>query len=671
MRAAVIALASLASVAPILAPGAAQAQFGARARVTPPIAAGSDVDPTASATTVELDDRPRALETTDEVLLEVPGARRRRVGGYGAFTSLSLRGAEAEHTQVLIGDVPLAGADGSAFDLSTIPPWLFDRVEVFRGGAPVWLGAGAIGGVLRLVPRSARGTRAEAVAGAGSWDLAQGRASATVDGRDASVTAIAGLTSSSGAYELALDRRGLTPGEDRVAHQSNAQLLEASGLLHARLRSAAGTFSIVALGLERTGGVPPPMLRWSEQLDSRRTQARGLFAVSGEWLEGGRPPEQADLAAWRAQIVASVGLERRRFSDRYGLVGQIPRDGDDRLARYTLRAATTFRIAEWLSASVVGVGSHEHFDPSDLLADHELAPSYRQGGTLAGELRAHGREGDLRWEIRGSGRIELLDVHTRDVRPDRADERNDALYAMPTARLAGVVEIVPGIAIQASAATATRAPGAIEIFGDGGLLLGNARLLPEQSRTIDGGVVLRGSAGPIAGSAEVRGFGLWMTDLIRPQLNTQHQITFANVGSAWTAGIEGSARVRFEDWVSLTGAITWLETRDETRGRELPFRPRLTAYARPAVHVPGIGPLDRASAYADLDYVAGAFGDPDNSTSIPEQLYLGAGISLEAFGGIARLDVVVRNILDARLVDLTERPLPGRSFAIQLALRTE
>ena len=184
-------------------------------------------------------------------------------------------------------------------------------------------------------------------------------------------------------------------------------------------------------------------------------------------------------------------------------------------------------------------------------------------------------------------------------------------------------------------------------------------------------MVLRGRAGPVSGSAEVRGFGLWMSELIRPRINAQHQVVFDNVTSAWTAGIEGSARARFEEWLSLTGAITWLETRDETLGRDLPFRPRLTAYVRPALHVPGIGPLDRVSAYVDLDYVSGAFNDPASTTPIPEQLYVGAGVSLEGFAGRVRIDLVARNLGDARLVDLTERPLPGRSFAMQIAVRTE
>jgi iron complex outermembrane receptor protein len=667
------ALASAAAfVGALGGPAPAAAQFGARARVEPPIAAGSDVDPTSSATTVDLDERPRALETLDEVLLQVPGARRRRTGGFGGFTSLSLRGAEAEHTTVVIGDVPLASADGTAFDLSTAPPWLFDRVEVFRGGAPVWLGAGGIGGVLRLVPRAAEGTHAEAVGAGGSFDLAQGRAGVGVGGRDVSWLAVAGLTHSGGRYPIAEDRMPLAPGStERV--QSNAQLLEAAGLVHARIRAGGGTMSFVGLGLERTGGLPPPEGRWTDRSIARRTHTRLLVAAAGEWLEGGRPASQADLAPWRLQVALSIGFDRRSTSDPRAEHGQVPRSTDERLARVQLRAAGTFRIAEWIDATAVALGWHDSFDPRDSLAGRTPRGSTRAGGALAIESRIHGREGDLRWELRPSGRFEAFEARLHEIRPESAGDEVSAVHAMPGARLGGVVEIVPGIAIQASGGTAIRAPSLVELFGDGGFLLGNARLSPEQATSVDGGAVVRGTAGPFRGFAELRGFGLFFSGLIRYRRNAQSQVVPENVASAWAAGMEASAQIEIERWGSLAGSFTWVETRDESsayRGNQLTFRPRTTGYARPALHLEGLGPIDRATAYVEVDWIDGAFDDPANLTPIPPAAHVGVGVSFEALERRLRLDLTVRDVFDARGVDFTGRALPGRSVALQLAVRT-
>src|SRR5690606_15261312 len=132
-----------------LAPGVAFSQeLGVTAEVERPIARTGGEDPTASATEIAARDRPRARDTLEDGLLEVPGARPLRSGAYGSPSSLSLRGADGDQLEVLFGDVPITTADGTAFDLSAVPLYALERVEVYRGGAPTWLGVGGIGGVL-------------------------------------------------------------------------------------------------------------------------------------------------------------------------------------------------------------------------------------------------------------------------------------------------------------------------------------------------------------------------------------------------------------------------------------------------------------------------------------------------------------------------------------------
>lgn len=653
----------------LLSPSArASAQFRARAELARPIASGSAIDPTASATTIDANERPRALETTDEILLEVPGARRRRTGGVGGFTALSLRGAEAEHTTVLLGDVPLSTADGSAFDLSTMPPWLFDRIEVYRGGAPLWLGAGAIGGVLRLVPRAARGRRLEAAFGAGTWGLTQGRAAASVDDGTVAWSSVFGLTHSTGNFPITIDTRPLEPEGLEERTQTNAHVLDALGLLSARLRALGGTFSWVALGFERVGGVPPPVTRWTPESGVRRVHTRGIMAIAGEWLEGGRPPSQADLAAWRVQLTGSFGLDRRRWSDLHAQYGQVPRASDELLYRASLRAAGTWRLTDWLDSTLVLSGWVEGFEPEDTLSVTRLRDSHRHGTIMALEGRLHGHEGELRWELRPSARLELVRSALSAIRPE-LDENTARFDVMPTARLGGVLEFFPGLAVQASVASATRSPSFIELFGDGGLLSGNTELGPEQSTSMDAGLVWRGRAGPVSGFAEGRGFALFMNDLIRYVRTDANQWTPQNVASAWTAGLEASLNLDVAERVSFVGSLTWLESRDETRGRTLPFRPFFTGYLRSAVHFEG-PPFDRIAVWADLDYVSQTYDTAENDVTIPEVARVGMGASIELWSRIVRVDVSVRDIFDARGRDALLRPLPGRSVAIQLAIRT-
>ena len=229
--------------------------YGATGVADQPIVAGNELDPTASSTTIRLDARPRTVETLDEALLDAPGARARRTGAFGGFTALSLRGAEAEQTTVLLGDIPIAAPDGSAFDLSSVPTWLLSRVEVYRGGAPTWLSAGAVGGVLRLIPRDDPGQRMEGAASAGSFDLGQGRAAASVGDERLHVTMAAGLTSFGGRFPYVDDNR--TPfdaSDDRTRQRLGTDFLEASGMLSARGHIGSVRLESAWLGTGRAPG---------------------------------------------------------------------------------------------------------------------------------------------------------------------------------------------------------------------------------------------------------------------------------------------------------------------------------------------------------------------------------------------------------------------------------
>ena len=121
-----------------------------------PPAAIYEEDPSAAATEINLTNRYAGDDSFIELFNEVPGATSLRTGGHGSFVGLSIRASGADHTQVLLGNLPISGADRGAVDLSLLPLSVFERLEVFRGSAPVWIGSGQIGGVLRLHPKTAR-----------------------------------------------------------------------------------------------------------------------------------------------------------------------------------------------------------------------------------------------------------------------------------------------------------------------------------------------------------------------------------------------------------------------------------------------------------------------------------------------------------------------------------
>lgn len=644
----------------------ALAQLGVTAEVELPMARTGGEDPTASATEVDARKRPTELDTLESALLEVPGAQPIASGAYGSPTSLSLRGADPDQLEVLFGELPLTGADGSAFDLSTVPLWALERVEVYRSGAPTWLGAGAIGGVLRLVPRES-GPAFAGTFGAGSFGLMHGRLAAHTSSGNLTWTSAAGVTSSEGDFPYVDDgHTTLDPSDDVVRRRQNGWLREGSGFGHLRLRLAGGTLSALFLGLERLAGVPGPAVQPTRM--ARRSETSALAALGFELTERGRAVERAK---WRLAISTSAAYRRRRLTDLYGEIGGLARATDDAQWRSVLRVAASGRPLEWLEITGVGLYTHEALRPSDALAHRENAPSARDAGQLALEARFFGRIDGARFELRPSARLAVLGSRLSELRPERAGDESSALALVPTFRLGAAIEPVRGITIAASASSATRAPSMVELFGDRGFLLGDTRLRPERAETVDLGIALRGRHDELRGSAELRGFFTAASDLIRYRRTAQFTAVPENVASAFLYGGELGVHGGIGRHVSLAGALTLLETRTEYLGvdRRLPLRPWLTAYVRPEVSAFAMGPIRRAALWMELTYVSESYLFPANDPGglLPERMRFGVGSSLYVAGGV-RLDVTVRDLFDQRGADLLGFPLPGRSFDVALTI---
>lgn len=641
------------------------APYRAVAVVERPIASGSSIDPTAAATVVTAQDRPRALETTDELLNEVPGAQVRRLGPVGSFSGLSLRGANLEHTTVLLGEVPLGGAEGAAFDLSTLPLSMIDRVEIYRGGAPLALGFGGIGGVLRLVPRDDRRTRAEGSVGTGSFGLYSARANASVNEGDLSVQTVAGFRRAKNDYPYRHDANThFDPTDDFEARRQNADIEEGWAFGRLRKRVGGGAIEGFVTGYGRTGGLLGSPR--NEPRHARRNLARMIAALSYT--------HEDDLAEGRRvkfRLTGASSFERARFLDLYREVAFSPTATDDRILRTFAQAYGEIELLPFLDLAAIGSLASDRFSPEDDLASVDPSRSRRRLLALGSELRAHGELLGMRGELRASGRVELADSRLAEIRQESLGQETSAHTVAPTLRLAGVLEVVRGLALSSSIATATRIPSLLELFGDRAFVRGRTDLAPERSRTVDVGVVLARNVGPVRGVFEVRAFTSEIDDLIRYRRTAQDAIVPENIARARMQGIEIGARTDVLQRFALTGNATLLRTRDVSLDRMLPLRPQLNAYARPEVLLGPWGVVDDLVLFVDALHLASNFTDPNNTSVIPRRTVFGLGAAIELAERRLRIEASVRDLFDERPLDLVGFPLPGRSFGIELTLRTD
>lgn len=113
--------------------------------------------------------RPR-FEVSD-LLREIPGVAVNRSGQRGAQTQVRLRGAEANHTLVLINGIEVGDPmTAGEFDFANLLTDDVERIEVLRGPQSALYGSQAIGGVINIITAQGEGPmRGSASAQGGSF----------------------------------------------------------------------------------------------------------------------------------------------------------------------------------------------------------------------------------------------------------------------------------------------------------------------------------------------------------------------------------------------------------------------------------------------------------------------------------------------------------------------
>lgn len=99
----------------------------------------------------------------------VSGVRVREAGGLGSRMDFSLNGFTGRQVKFFIDGVPMDNF-GSSFQLNNIPINLAQRVEVYKGVVPVWLGSDALGGAINIVTANDTRSYADASYSIGSFN---------------------------------------------------------------------------------------------------------------------------------------------------------------------------------------------------------------------------------------------------------------------------------------------------------------------------------------------------------------------------------------------------------------------------------------------------------------------------------------------------------------------
>lgn len=348
-----------------------------------------------------------------------------RNGGAGQATSVFIRGAESNHTLVMVDGVRInpGTIGGAAFQ--NLSPEMVERIEVVKGPRSSQWGSDAIGGVINIITRRpAAALTGEARASAGSdatWEGALGLAHR-------------GERFEGGVSVDQFDTRGF-PAQDAATEDTGHARTSVSG----SLATTAGAARLAARHWQAEGK--------TDYLDFSATRVDQDFRNSSTLLEA-TAPVGGGFAA-RAALTHATDEARQNQSDDYAV---------------TRRSGVELR-GDWTGAAAsVALGAQAYREEADSLV--------------------FGTRFDVRTDVAAVFAQGAADAARHHAVVAARYTEHEAFGGHLTGDLEYGFDAWRGGRLIAAAATGFRAPDATDRFGFGG----DPDLAPEESRNLELGL---------------------------------------------------------------------------------------------------------------------------------------------------------------------------------------
>lgn len=594
----------------------------------------------ASVTVVTAQDlEDRQIRIVSDVLRDVPGISVSRTGGVGGFTQVRVRGTESNHVLTLIDGIKASDPFFGEFDYATLLADDVARVEVLRGAQSAIYGSDAIGGVINYITptgREAPGLRLRAEGGSMGTYGGAARAAGYADGFDYAV---------SGGYQ-ATDGYKVAPGGLRDIGSRLGSLAAKLGYEVSPALRLRGVVRWTSTDADSNGQAfsPPGFATDAPGSSTKATSVYGFAGADYELMDG----------RWTHSLSVQ-GVDARRDNQ-----ASFARTGGDRGARLKGSYATTFRIDDG-AVTHRFTGAYDH--------ERETYQNTNPPGPFNADTtrRAVSNDGLV-------GQYDLTVGEVAGVGVAVRHDRNDLFANATTYRLQGFWKVSAAVRLRAAAGSGIKNPSQTELFGYNATafpFVGNPNLKPERSQGWEAGADLTLDAGRIRLGAtyfdatlkdEI--FGIFNAPLslcARPGFPAPFSCsTSGNRATDSTqTGVELFADARLTDAVSLAGAYTWLDAR-ENHVREI-RRPPSIASANLTWHAPD----DRGSATLTVRY-NGEMTDSDFS-AFPARTVTLKAFTLVNLAGVwklsDRLELFgrVENLADQHYQEVYGFNTPGRA----------
>jgi vitamin B12 transporter len=467
--------------------------------------------------------RSQGLRFVGDALRQIPGVQVVQGGGFGAATSLFMRGGESDYTKVLIDGVPV-NDPGGAFDFGSLTTDNIDRIEILRGPASVLYGSDAMTGVVQIITRRGTGPAAiDASVDAGNYGTVRwgGSARGGTDGVGWSAS-LSRLTTD-GIYSFNNQYRNTV----------------ASALLQAR----AGPTTQASLAVRyQDGEFHFPTDFTGAPVDSNQFNTQRMTTISLGLT-------QALPSALRAELLLARNETTRGFDDT-----PPPSSGSN---EFSTSEASIQRNT--LDGRLVYGGIAGTTLLGGVAFDDEHEQDFSRSDGAFGPSSDSFEASRTNWGFYLQGTVQPI-PHLQINAGGRLDD-NERFGDFWTYRVAALGFLTATTRVRASVGKGFKEPAFFDTYSTSPFAKGNPNLRPERSQNYEAGVEQDLAAGHLMLSAT--GFTQRFHDLI--QFTAAPAVpgdpNFFNVAAADASGIETVVALRHLGPLDGSVSYTWLNTK--------------------------------------------------------------------------------------------------------------
>ena len=663
-----------------------------------------------SVTAISAKDLYNSTSSATEVLDRVAGVRVMEEGGMGSDIDFTLNGFSGDQVKFFLDGIPMDNF-GSSLGISSIPVNTIERIEVYKGVVPVWLGTDALGGAVNIVTNK-QANFLDASYSFGSFNTHRLSVNGAHTSRESGFTVRGFLNHnySDNNYKVWVPIT-VEGNVERMAeverfhdrYRSTALKLEtgwinkrfADNLLFGVLASRDDkqvqtgiTMESVYGGIVENSQSVVPMLKYSK--DDLFTEGLdvSLYSAYNRTISENIDTLRGVQFNWLGDTTFTPGSNNGELLRTYTTMYD-----DDFNSQFNI----TYPLNPHHSFSFNYSLSYFNREVFDAENPDKVANQFPKSLNKQILGLAYLFEPNKKWSATFFSKFFFLKAETskefdfalETQRTEAIEVRKDNIgYGFATTYF-----LLPELQLKASYENAYRLPWPHEIFGDGLFILPNPDLGPEQSNNFNAGVAYRWR---LNNDNRINLESSFMyrqaEDLIyRPGTQASPQAPFKNLSQIRAVGIEGGIAYEWKNILQIGANITFQDITDQAdsvysgsytstgwkenfqKGFRLPNQPYLFANASAGLFFTDVVLEESAlnlhynfNFVEQFFYTWAEYGSKDKKDVIPRQSSHSLELSYSLEQGKYNVSVECQNLTDELLYDKYYLQKPGRAFYLKL-----